>query len=111
MVTRGTAPMCAAALLGHSHTTDPCGGDGSQRGIDGAAARHGIAGPSDSGKGLRYPTPSLVPGAARRPGSPDGSVEHLKTGCVNNHWLTLLAEMVEWERPAALGRDLAAVSS
>jgi hypothetical protein len=46
-----------------------------------------------------------------RLGSTDGSVEHLKTGCVNNHWLTLLAEMVERERPAALGRDLAAVSS
>jgi hypothetical protein len=24
-------------------------------------------------------------------GSTDGSVEHLKTGCVNNHWLTPLA--------------------
>ncbi len=46
-----------------------------------------------------------------RLGSTDGSVEHLKTGCVNNHWLTLLAEMVERERPAALGCDLAAVSS
>src|SRR6266511_987423 len=79
MVTRGTAPMCGAALLAHSGTTDPCGGDGSQRGIDGAAARHGIAGPSDPGKGLRYPTPSPVPGAACRPGSrPGGSVQLIR---------------------------------
>src|SRR6266511_618449 len=37
MVTRCTAPMCGAALLSHSGTTDPCGGEGSQWGIDGAA--------------------------------------------------------------------------
>jgi DNA-binding Lrp family transcriptional regulator len=43
-----------------------------------------------------------------RLGSADGSVEHLKTGCVNNHWLTPLAEVVDRERPAALDRDLAA---
>jgi hypothetical protein len=30
-----------------------------------------------------------------------GPIEHLKTGCVNNHWLTPLAEMVEGARPAA----------
>jgi hypothetical protein len=36
-----------------------------------------------------------------RLGSTDGSVEHLKTGCVNNHWRTPLAEMVDRERPAA----------
>ena len=41
-----------------------------------------------------------------RLGSTGGPVEHLKTGCVNNHWLTPLAEMVEQERPAALDRDL-----
>jgi hypothetical protein len=46
-----------------------------------------------------------------RLGSTDGPVEHLKTGCVNSHWLTPLAEMVERERPAALDRDLAAVST
>ena len=38
-----------------------------------------------------------------------GPVEHLKTGCVNNHWLTPLAEMAERERPAALDRDLQAL--
>jgi hypothetical protein len=43
-----------------------------------------------------------------RLGSTDGPVEHLKTGCVNNHWLTPLAEMVERERPAA-ERDLQVV--
>lgn len=40
--------------------------------------------------------------------STDGPVEHLKTGCVNNHWLTPLAEQVERER-FALDRDLAAL--
>jgi hypothetical protein len=30
-----------------------------------------------------------------RLGSTAGPVEHLKTGCVNNHWLTPLAEMVQ----------------
>jgi hypothetical protein len=39
-------------------------------------------------------------------GSTGGPVEHLKTGYVNNHWPTPLAEMVEQERPAALDRDL-----
>jgi hypothetical protein len=38
-----------------------------------------------------------------------GSVERLKTGCVNNHWLTPPAEMVDQERRAALDRDLQAV--
>src|SRR6266511_2503313 len=33
-----------------------------------------------------------------RLGSTAGPVEHLKTGCVNNHWLTPLAEMVEGSR-------------
>ena len=126
MVTHGTASMRPATLLAHPGTTDPCGGDGSQRGNDGAAAQHGIAGPSDPGKGPRCPTPSLSPVRRAGPdhqavparitgrfqlGSTDGSVEHLKTGCVNNHWLTPLAEMVERERPAALDHDLAAVSS
>src|SRR5829696_8620874 len=36
-----------------------------------------------------------------RLGSTAGPVEHLKTGCVNNHWLTPLAEMV---RGQAAGR-------
>jgi len=44
-----------------------------------------------------------------RLGSTDGSVEYLKTGCVNNHWLTPLAEMGDRERPAVLDRDLAAL--
>ena len=44
-------------------------------------------------------------------GSTDGPVEHLKTGCVNNHWLTPLAEMVQRERPAARERDLQTVST
>jgi hypothetical protein len=35
-----------------------------------------------------------------RLGSTDGPVEHLKTGCVNNHWLTPLAEMVQGAKPA-----------
>ena len=42
-----------------------------------------------------------------RLGSTDGPVEHLRTGCVNNHWLTPLAELVEREQPAAANRDLA----
>jgi hypothetical protein len=33
-----------------------------------------------------------------RLGSTDGPVEHLKTGCINNHWLTPLAEQVQPER-------------
>jgi hypothetical protein len=28
-------------------------------------------------------------------GSTAGPVEHVKTGCVNNHWLTPLAETIE----------------
>jgi hypothetical protein len=43
-----------------------------------------------------------------RLGSADGAVEHLKTGCVDNHWLTPLAEMVEQTRPVAVERDLEA---
>jgi hypothetical protein len=38
-------------------------------------------------------------------GSTDGPVEHLKTGCVNGHWLTPLAEMVEQRQPAVTERD------
>jgi hypothetical protein len=30
-----------------------------------------------------------------------GPVEHVKTGCANNHWLTPLATAVEAARPAA----------
>jgi hypothetical protein len=33
-------------------------------------------------------------------GSTAGPVEHLKTGCVNNHWLTPLAEMLQGARAA-----------
>jgi hypothetical protein len=32
-------------------------------------------------------------------GSTDGPVEHLKTGCVNNHWLTPPAETLAGARP------------
>ena len=38
MVTHGTPSMRPATLLAHSGTTDPCGGEVSQRGNDGAAA-------------------------------------------------------------------------
>jgi hypothetical protein len=31
--------------------------------------------------------------------STDGPVEHLRTGCVNNHWLTLSAETLADARP------------
>jgi hypothetical protein len=34
-------------------------------------------------------------------GGTAGPVEHLKTGCVNNHWLTPLAETLAAPRPAA----------
>jgi hypothetical protein len=73
MVTHGTPSMRPARPLAHSGTTDPCGRHVSQDGNDGAAARPGIAGPPDPGKGPRCPTPSPVPSAARRPGSPSGS--------------------------------------
>jgi hypothetical protein len=33
-------------------------------------------------------------------GSTDGPVEHVKTGCVNNHWFTPLVESLDL-RPAA----------
>ncbi|HEX8857948.1 MAG TPA: hypothetical protein VGC06_02445 [Actinomycetes bacterium] len=32
-------------------------------------------------------------------GSTDGPVEHLKIGCVNNHWLTPLAETLASVQP------------
>jgi hypothetical protein len=34
-----------------------------------------------------------------RLGGTAGPVEHLKIGCVNNHWFTPLAEMVQGVRP------------
>jgi hypothetical protein len=34
-----------------------------------------------------------------RLGSTDGPVEHLKTGCVNHHWLTPPAETVAGAEP------------
>jgi hypothetical protein len=40
-------------------------------------------------------------------GGTAGPVEHLKTGCVNNHWLTPLAEMVQTAEPAVPGEVLA----
>jgi hypothetical protein len=33
-------------------------------------------------------------------GSTAGPVEHLKTGCVNNHWLTPLAETLASPQPS-----------
>ena len=54
-------------------------------------------------------TPTRLTERFPRLGSTDGPVEHVKPGCVNNHWLTSLAEMVEWERPAAVDRDLEAL--
>jgi hypothetical protein len=33
-------------------------------------------------------------------GGTTGPVEHVKTGCVNNHWLTPLAEMLQGATPA-----------
>jgi hypothetical protein len=43
--------------------------------------------------------------------STDGPVDHLKTGCVNNHWLTPLAETVQRERRATPDRDLVMLPS
>jgi hypothetical protein len=39
--------------------------------------------------------------------STDGPLEHLKTGCVYDHWLTPRAETVEQGWSATLDRDLA----
>jgi hypothetical protein len=39
--------------------------------------------------------------------STDGPVEHLKTGCLNDHWFTPRAETVQRERPATPDHDLA----
>jgi len=39
--------------------------------------------------------------------STDGPLEHLKTGCVYNHWLTPRAETVEQGWSATPDRDLA----
>jgi hypothetical protein len=44
-------------------------------------------------------------------GSTDGPMEHLKIGCVNNHWFTPLAEMVQPEQVTTPDRDLAALPS
>jgi hypothetical protein len=41
--------------------------------------------------------------------STDGPLEHLKTGCVNNHWLTPRVETVDRELLAAVRRELAAL--
>jgi hypothetical protein len=43
--------------------------------------------------------------------STDGPVEHLKTNCVNNHWFTPRAEMVDAERLSALDRVLAGLAT
>jgi hypothetical protein len=44
-----------------------------------------------------------------RLGSTAGPVEHLKTGCVNNHWLTPLAEALASAQPAPTPAAAAAV--
>jgi hypothetical protein len=41
--------------------------------------------------------------------STDGPIEHLKTGCVNNHWLTPRVETVDRQLLAATHDDLAAL--
>ena len=43
--------------------------------------------------------------------STDGPVEHLKIGCVHEHWFTPRAETVQRERPAAPDREQTAVPS
>ena len=44
--------------------------------------------------------------------STDGPVEHFKTSCVNNHWLTPRPEMVGLEWSAVMeGDDLAALAT
>ena len=40
-----------------------------------------------------------------------GPVEHLKTGCVNNHWLTPLAETLTSTKPEPIPAAAAAVSA
>jgi hypothetical protein len=42
-----------------------------------------------------------APGTLAELPSTAGPVEHVKTGCVNNHWLTPLATAVQAARPAA----------
>jgi hypothetical protein len=42
--------------------------------------------------------PARITGRFRL-GSTAGPVEHLKTGCVNNHWLTPLAETLTSAQP------------
>jgi hypothetical protein len=44
-----------------------------------------------------------------RLGSTAGPVEHLQTGCVNNHWLTPLAETVASAQPDLAPAAAAAV--
>jgi len=41
--------------------------------------------------------------------STDGPIEHLKTGCVNNHWLTPRVETVDQQLLTAIRDDLAAL--
>jgi hypothetical protein len=41
--------------------------------------------------------------------STDGPLEHLKIGCMNDHWLTPRAETVELYRSAIPDQDLAAL--
>jgi hypothetical protein len=46
-----------------------------------------------------------------RLGSTAGPVEHVKIGCVNNHWLTLLAETVAGAQPDPAPAATEAVSA
>ena len=41
--------------------------------------------------------------------STDGPIEHLKTGCADNHWLTPRVETVDRQLLAAIHDDLAAL--
>jgi hypothetical protein len=111
MVTHGTPPMRPATLLAHSAVTDPCGGEASQRGNDGAAARYGIAGRPTRERDADarpHPCPQCHAGPdhravpARRNGRPGRAPQDRLREQPRAH---PLAEMVDRERPAAPDRD------
>jgi hypothetical protein len=43
--------------------------------------------------------------------STDGPIEHLKTGCLSNHWFTPRAQTVQQQWTTTPDRDLAALPS
>jgi hypothetical protein len=62
--------------------------------------------PKEPGRGRAHPLPAM-----RRPAriterfwlaSTDGPVEHIKTGCIDNHWLTPRAETLPAPRPTTV---------